>query len=119
MNRPQVVYFPSGQLVYFPSGVRRPRFPSPEEPPTLTVPPDERVRLDHRQERAPLQQACEQDEDDSRRRIRPSRLDAALLVERQLLPEKQVFRRQLRSRRQRKAGKRNDIAQKAADRGRP
>ncbi len=25
MNRPQVVYFPSGQLVYFPSGVRMPR----------------------------------------------------------------------------------------------
>jgi hypothetical protein len=23
MNRPQVVYFPSGQLVYFPSGERR------------------------------------------------------------------------------------------------
>jgi hypothetical protein len=23
MNRPQVVYFPTGQLVYFPSGVRR------------------------------------------------------------------------------------------------
>jgi hypothetical protein len=22
MNRPQVVYFPTGQLVYFPSGVR-------------------------------------------------------------------------------------------------
>ena len=25
MNRPQVVYFPSGQLVYFPSGVRTER----------------------------------------------------------------------------------------------
>jgi hypothetical protein len=24
MNRPQVVYFPTGQLVYFPSGVRTP-----------------------------------------------------------------------------------------------
>jgi hypothetical protein len=29
--------------------------PLPEGPPALTMPPDERVWLDHRQERAPIQ----------------------------------------------------------------
>jgi hypothetical protein len=33
------------------------RLPPPEEPPALTMPPDERVWLDHREERAPVQQA--------------------------------------------------------------
>jgi len=81
--------------------------------------PDQRVWLDYRQERTPLRQAREQDEDDSRRRIRPTRLDAALLVERQLLPEKQVLRRQQGSRHQRQAGKSDDITQEAADREMP
>ena len=86
-----------------------PRLPAPEEPPALTMPPDERVWLAHRQERAPVEQAGEQDKNHSRGRIRPSRFDAALLVECQLLAQEQVLRRQLRARRHRKAGQRADI----------
>jgi hypothetical protein len=82
------------------------------------MPADQRVRLDDPQDRAPVDQPCEQHEDGSRFTVGPSRPDSALLVERQLLREKQVLRGQPRSRRQREADQGDDVGPQAADRGR-
>jgi hypothetical protein len=90
-----------------------PGLPSPEEPPAQAVPADQRVRLDDREQRTPVQQPGEQHERDARGRVGPPRLRVTLLVERQLCAEEQVLRRQMdvspsrtkvaRSRRRRRA----------------
>ena len=49
----------------------RPGPPSPDEPPALAMPADQRVRLDHGEDRAPVEQPGQQDDRDSRGRVGP------------------------------------------------
>jgi hypothetical protein len=59
------------------------------------MPSDQRVRLHDREHGSPVEQLGEQDERDPRRIIGTARFDLAFSIERQLLPEKQIFSRQL------------------------
>jgi len=88
-----------------------PGLPPPEEPPALAVPPNERVRLDDCEHRAPVKQSGQQDERDSRGRVGPPRLRAPLLVQRQLFAQEQVFRRQMHSGHRPQPGKRDEVTQ--------
>ena len=63
----------------------RSRLPAPEQSPALAVPTDQRLRLDHGKECAPVEELGEEDQRDARRRVSPTRFRAPLLIQRQLL----------------------------------
>ena len=65
---------------------------------SCAVPTDQGVRLHDRDRGSPIDQSCEHDEGDPRRIIGTAGFDPALCIERQLLPEKEIFGRQLRPR---------------------
>jgi hypothetical protein len=72
-------------------------FQTPEEAKEIAVPPHERIGTHNRQELAPLDESRQDDECDTRRIVSPSRSNLALDVTRELLAEKEVLSRQLRS----------------------
>ena len=71
------------------------RLPSPKQPEPLAMPPNEGVGSHDREHGPPVDQPGEQDQRDADRIVGPTRPDAALSVERQLLPEEEILRRQL------------------------
>jgi hypothetical protein len=62
-----------------------------------SVPPHECIGTHNRQEPAPIDESRQDDECDPRRIVSPSRSNLALDVTRELLAEKEVLSRQLRS----------------------
>jgi hypothetical protein len=74
-----------------------PGLKAPEEAKEITVPPHQRIGPHNRQQLAPFNELREQNECDSRSVIRAARSDLALDVAGELLAEKEVLGRQLRS----------------------
>ena len=61
------------------------------------MPSNERVRLDHSEEWAPINQPGQRDEHQARRVAGPPRLDPPLEAQRQLLAEEQILGDELRA----------------------
>src|SRR5215510_10940168 len=66
-------------------------FPAPEQAKPLPMPAEERRRLDNGQGLPPIEPASEPDECETRGVGGTSGFDIALLIQRQLFPQKEVF----------------------------
>jgi hypothetical protein len=89
--------------------------PSPEQPESLSMPSDQRLRLDDDQELAPLDQPGQPDERKSDRVIGSTRPDLPLDVQRQLLAKEQILGGELGARSQHRCREPEDVCQNVRD----
>ena len=66
----------------------RPRFPAPEQPESLSMPTDQRIRLHNGQQTTPLDEVRQDDQRHARRIVGTTGLDLPFQVQRQLLLRK-------------------------------
>lgn len=85
--------------------------PTPEETEALAVPTDQGLKPHNHQSNSPIEPAAEQHQRQAGRIVGTSGLDLALLIERQLLAQEQILRRERGSGAQNQTQKADQIAQ--------